>query len=241
MINITKPIHNHSVTFTFEIVRGFEQGHAAACIRYQIDGGSWRNAERLLPDQHAVKFYGTEKIAGVKSGGVSLPDADYMALASEIEAINSDIAAEAEAHAEAIRTGKASITAKWEDGDYLSGYAVYDKIARQELIRLGVAKDVDGWGTIIDSQLIEALGTEFTIPQVETFTAPKREAADQAEAAKKAERQAKITEAQTTGQSVLLHRWAVSCDGTEYECSVDLIEEYAYPDGSVRTQRIHTY
>ena len=240
-ISVTKTIKNHPVQFSFEVVRGFIQGQDAACIRYQIDGGSWMNADRLLPDQSAVKFYGTQQVAGMKIGGVSLPPVEYAALASDIEAINTAIAAETQAHAEAIRTGGESITVQWDDGEYLSGYTVYDDIARQELIRLGAAKDVDGWGTLIDSRLIDALGTTFTIPQVETFTAPAREAVAQAEAAKKAERQTKITEAQATGQPVLLRHWTVSCDGTELDCSVDLIEEYAYPDGSVRTQRIHTY
>ena len=241
MINVTKTIKNHSVTFSFEVVRGFVQGQAAACIRYQIDEGPWRNAERLLPDQSAVKFYGTQKVVGTRIGGVALPPVEYAALASDIEAITTAIAAEAQAHAEAIRTGQESITVRWDDGEYLSGYTVSDAVARQELIRLNVAKDVNGWGTLIDSRLIDALGTTFTIPEVEAFTAPEREAVAQAEAARDAEEQAKIAEAQTTGQPVLLHHWTAPCDGTEYECSVDLIEQYAYPNGSIKQHRIHTY
>lgn len=47
--------------------------------------------------------------------------------------------------------------------------------------------------------------------------------------------------ARDTGKPTVLRQWNEPCDGTVRECNMDIITEYAMPDGSVFTKRIHTH
>ena len=239
MLTVEKELKGHPFTVTFEIRRVDD----TACIFYSYDFAPAKHlrADGFILDQHAVRFIGPDTLFGVKVNGLSLPPALFAQLRHERDAMNLSIREENAAHKAAILDGTEAIHATFQDGEYLSGYTVSDRDATQALVHLGVAREVSGWGTHIEQRVIDALGTTFTIPQVEAFTAPEREAQAQAQVVRESNRQAKIAEAQATGQRILLHRWTTSCNDTEYECSIDLIEEYAYPDGSVRMNRIHTY
>ncbi len=70
-------------------------------------------------------------------------------------------------------------------------------------------------------------------------------AVDAASAAKKAAREAdraaKIAQARATGKPVSVESWTEDCDGSVDECSTDIIERLAHPDGTIATRRIHTH
>jgi hypothetical protein len=69
----------------------------------------------------------------------------------------------------------------------------------------------------------------------------KAESEAKAAAEKKAERQAKFDQAKETGKRVEIKHYSTECNDPSEECSLDIITEYAMPDGSVETERIHTY
>lgn len=245
-MKITKTIKGHTFEAEFRVVQGFSSGSPAAKIQFKLDfEDRWFNADRLLEDQKAVRFIMPRTIFGAKVGGLSLPPEDFAALAAEVEAINAAIRAEQAAHAEAIRTGTLPITVSWENGEYLSGYAVYDADASRELVRLGAARIVSGWGTLVDDTVVKALGTSFTVPDVEAYTAPARKAAQQAERQALAAQEAALKQAQEaaarTGTPVVLARWVEDCDGTVVECSTDAYARLMMPDGSTRVERVHTF
>lgn len=50
-----------------------------------------------------------------------------------------------------------------------------------------------------------------------------------------------IAQAIAGKKSVLIAEYTSSCDGTEPECSTDIIRKFAESDGSIRYERIHTY
>ena len=154
---------------------------------------------------------------------------------------NAKKAAEEAARQEEIRAMKAGeqkITLHYHDGEYLSGYEVFGAAA-DLLEELGLAEYVDGWGYHVADAA--ALGEEFTYSQAVEFTRPAREAAEAQKAAAYAARQAKFDEARETGRPVLLQKWSEPCSDPREECSLDIVQQYAMPDGSVKTERNHTW
>jgi len=129
------------------------------------------------------------------------------------------------------------IVVRYYDGEYLSAYQVFG-VAGELLESIGAAEYVEGWGYRVDDAIIAKFGTEFTLPQV-------REYMEVARNAKKAEilaeLRAKFEEARKTGKPVLLQVNFTQCDGSACECSGDMIERFALPDGSVKETRTHTY
>ncbi len=77
----------------------------------------------------------------------------------------------------------------------------------------------------------------------EAKAAAEKKAAEEAAKAKAAaeEREAKFQEAREAGAPVLLHRWNEPCNDPREECNLDIIYEYAMPDGSTKVERHHTW
>jgi len=77
----------------------------------------------------------------------------------------------------------------------------------------------------------------------EAAEAAERKAAEEAaqKAAADQERQAKFDEARKTGKPVLLQKWSEPCNDPREECSLDIVRQYAMPDGSVKVERNHTW
>jgi hypothetical protein len=63
------------------------------------------------------------------------------------------------------------------------------------------------------------------------------------EATQKAEEEKirKFETAKTTGEKVLLRKWTADCNDHREECNVDIITEWAMPDGTTKTERQHTW
>ncbi|WP_461369387.1 hypothetical protein [Candidatus Darwinibacter acetoxidans] len=140
----------------------------------------------------------------------------------------------------AMKAGELKITLHYHDGEYLSGYEVFGAAA-DLLEELGLAEYVDGWGYHVADAAVKALGKEFTYSQAVEYTRPAREAAEAQKAAADQERKAKFDEARETGEPVLLKRWTEDCSDPREECSLDICCQYAMPDGSVKTERNHTW
>ena len=51
----------------------------------------------------------------------------------------------------------------------------------------------------------------------------------------------KFKQARETGEKVELERWHEKCDDLSIECSLDIVILYAMPDGSTKTERVHTH
>jgi hypothetical protein len=77
----------------------------------------------------------------------------------------------------------------------------------------------------------------------EAAEAAEKKAAEEAaqKAAADAARQAKFERARETGRPVLLAQWTEPCNDPREECSLDIVQQYAMPDGSVKTERNHTW
>ena len=56
-----------------------------------------------------------------------------------------------------------------------------------------------------------------------------------------AKKEAAFAEAAETGKPVELSRTTEPCDGSAYECSLDIVVRYAMPDGAIKAKRIHTH
>lgn len=142
---------------------------------------------------------------------------------------------------EAIINSEKKITVYWQQGSPLSGYAPEGELASDILKDLGVAHDVSGWGTIVDAQMVKALGTEFLVSDVVEYLKPVTNAAEAVETAWTREVKAKTEEAKKTGKKALLRRWPGPCNDPGEECDLDMISEYVMPDGSRATTRAHTW
>lgn len=148
-------------------------------------------------------------------------------------------AAEKEAEAKAIMSGEKLIQLTYHDGEYLSDWEALG-VARELLEELNLLKYVSGWGHIL-IPAAEGLGNEFPYwKAVELAAQIEAEKAAKA-ATKEAARQAKFTEARTTGKPVLLRKWTTGCCNSREECDMDMHYEYADPDGTVRHEWSHTW
>lgn len=163
----------------------------------------------------------------------TVPKADFEAAMAEARAIG-------EREVAAIKSGEVKIALTYHDGEYLTGHEAFGRQAKL-LVELGLAKDVDGWGTHVDHKAVEALGTEFTYAQAAEYARPALEAKQTALDAKDAARLEKFTEARRTGKPVELASWNDDCCERDFDCSLDIVTEYALPDGSTKTSRIHTH
>lgn len=140
-----------------------------------------------------------------------------------------------------IVSGKTLIKVTYHDGEYLSGWKIYNDKAADLLIELGLAHEVSGWGTSVNDDAVEALSEEFTYQQAEEYAKPALEERAKAKAEKENEKQAKFDEAKITGKPVELYRYSEECSDELIDCSLDLIIGYAMPDGSTHEERQHTY
>jgi len=140
----------------------------------------------------------------------------------------------------AIRAGEIAIVPTWYDGEIVSGWQVYGA-AGELLEKLGIAHYVSGWGYEINNGVIEKLGQNFTYPQAVEYAQPAIEAKAAAERARSEERDGKFAEAKRIGQPILLRRATVECDDPREECDLDIVCEYAMPDGTKKVVRKHTW
>lgn len=141
--------------------------------------------------------------------------------------------------ARAIRAGEIVIKPTVEDYDGIPLYIVHGEAAKA-LKEIGAAKDV-AYSTQVNWEIIDALGMEFTFPQVVELTRPAREEKEAKAKAKAEERKSKFDEAARTGMRVELRSWMEDCNDPSEECSLDHVTEYAMPDGTTKRERQHTW
>jgi len=137
-------------------------------------------------------------------------------------------------------SGEEKIKLTYCDGEYLSGYYPLGE-SSSILKELGLAKYIDGWGTHVNKEVIEALGTEFTYHQAVEFARPAMEKKEAEKKAKEEAIQAKFAEAKETGNPVMLHHYMDECNNPHEECDLDSVTVYAMPDGTTKTTRMHTW
>jgi hypothetical protein len=89
------------------------------------------------------------------------------------------------------------------------------------------------------------LATEEQIEALRALNNERRAQKERAETEDKAktqaEREAKFAKARETGERVLLRQYFTGCDGSAYECSMDVVSVWAMPDGTTAQTRIHTH
>ena len=144
-----------------------------------------------------------------------------------------------EAEREAIRSGQKKLAVRYYDGEYLGGYQVLGEAA-ELLATAGLARYISGWGYLVDEEVVRALGEEFAYPDALAY-AERRKAEKEAAAKPAVDRQAKIDEAKRIGAPVEIRRWTEPCADRQLECSLDVVIEWALPDGTTRIERHHTH
>lgn len=211
-----------------------------------------KTREAELIETYKITLHGEGNIA--VPGGAKLPPERQQEIRAAKPAIIAELnrqremkaveeaekAAQLEAEKQAIRNGEKTIEVTWHDGEYLSGWEVYG-LAAKMLVEIEAAKPVDMWGYLVPDELVQALGKEFTYQQADDYTKPAREAKAAKKAAKEVERAEKIRRAQETREPVLLRKMSVPCNDPNEECNMDIIYEYAQPDGRITKTRTHTW
>lgn len=79
------------------------------------------------------------------------------------------------------------------------------------------------------------------VERLAAAAAEKQATANAQASAASEERAAKLATAAATGQRVELRRWIEGCCERDFECSTDIVTEYAMPDGTVGRSRVHTH
>lgn len=229
---------------TFELRIGVS--YDAVKIFCKINGEDEFVAKELDDKNKAIKFWIEQK---VKIDGKTIPLAgallpDFEDVKREYEEMRNKLISEKkskkDAEVNAIKSGEKKIQVTYRDGEYMDGY-VTGRIEEELLEELGLAKYVDGWGTVVDFKLIQALGKEFTYQQVLEYLKPIREQRERVKAEKEAKRKAKFDEAKRTSKPVILYQYTVDCNDKNEDCSFDTIIVYAMPDGSQQEKRFHNW
>jgi len=109
--------------------------------------------------------YGKNGAHGVFRGQcvlLTIPRADYdAAMAKARELIDAEITK--------IRTGETRIElSRWE-GSPLSGWITTTRFAAPLLKELGIARDMLGWGCLVDAKAAEVLGESFTFAEAANY------------------------------------------------------------------------
>jgi len=146
-----------------------------------------------------------------------------------------------------IETGDDLIEVSYCDGEYLGGYEAFG-YGGELLIRLGLAKHVDGWGVHVNHDVVSALGKSFSYPVAAEYARPALEAAKEKKAAKEKARAEKVETARQmaleTGRPAELDRWTETRrDNSEGEWGdyLFIVTRYIRADGSMFTKAINTY
>ena len=106
---------------------------------------------------------------------------------------------------------------------------------------IGAAEPVSGWGSLVNSELVKTLGTEFTFGQARAFMEPKLNKIKEAEDKIKEEIEGIFEKARTIGEKQVLRKYSAPCNDPRKECNVDKVIEYALPNGLTETVRMHTW
>lgn len=98
-------------------------------------------------------------------------------------------------------------------------------------------KHVGYWGIVIDKEIIDTLGTEFTAEQVRDYLNSKKEYTP----TEKEKLEVLIEQAKVLGHKVEIETINVKCDGTVAECDLDILTRYIDGKGVMTTTRVHTH
>ena len=242
---VNKEIGGKELEFVYEVKEG-EKGETR--IGCKVDGYvGTKHTEtgmiygcKLIQDKKAISFNAVQNIAGKKVGGIVIPEEIFTQIKNLSESFKMEEKAKQLKELNDIKNGKIAIEVKFHDGEYLSGHTLHGKQA-ELLVELGLARYVDGWGYLANNGVVEALGETFTYSQAVEFAQPKILAAEKLVASEKAKVEAKFLEAKETGKKVKLESWMEDCNDRNEDCSLDNVITYAMPDGTVKTERNHTW
>lgn len=233
-------IKKSKTTIAFKVDENKVDNQGELFIRYQINGKENTNsddrfysAKGISCKDCAIVFYKEQVIEGRKVLGVRIEQEKMNQLVELQRQLQIEAKAEKEEEERKVREGEVKIEAWYHDGEYLSGYQV-SGYAAELLKKVGAAREVSFWGTYVDSELIKALGEQFTYQQVLEYIKPETEK-------KEAERQAKFDKAKRTGKPVMLYKYTVDCNDTNEACDTDIIAVCAMPNGTIKKTRTHTY
>lgn len=148
--------------------------------------------------------------------------------------------AEKEERRRQIIDGEMPVEVFFHDGEYLSGWKVFDE-ASDLLIEMGTAHYVEGWGVHVDGSIVRDLGKVFSYADAVEYLRPVKEAKAKADAEKAESIEVLKVEAIRTGQRVEISHHAVECDDPGEECDIDIITEWAMPNGTTKITRGHTW
>lgn len=241
MIKVEKQANGKKIEFVFDVDKNGDILYKVpGVLENELNKNGFFRARKLNEKLQAVEFNVKRKILGNVIAGVKLEKEHYEYIKSKIEEAEKLKELAEQKEWDDLLNGNKKIKVYYHDGEYLSAYIVFGKEAKL-LEKLGLARYIEGWGTKVEEELVEAVGEEFTYEQAKNFVQPKIEAKKEQEAKRKAEIEAKIQEAKETGKPVELRRWVESCNDPKEDCDIDHVVEYVMPDGTTKTERYHTW
>lgn len=245
MIKVEKQANGKKIEFVFDVDKNGDILYKVpGVLENELNKNGFFRARKLNEKFQAVEFNVKRKILGNVIAGVKLEKEHYEYLKSKIEEAEKQKELAEQKEWDELLNGNKKIKVYYHDGEYLSAYIVFGKEAKL-LEKLGLARYIEGWGTKVEEEVIEALGEKFTYEQARNFAQQKTKEQEakrkEQEAKRKAEIEAKIQEAKETGKPVELRRWVESCNDPKEDCDIDHVVEYVTPDGNTIIVRYHTW
>jgi hypothetical protein len=238
--NIEKEVRGEIIDFRITVEQSEVRNKFEMKIKYSINNGKEFFAQGINEEHKAIVFYEQELIAGKKSTGFIIPSEIFNEIVAFEKQVKQNNVDRTNKEIQDIIDGNVKIKASYHDGEYLSGYQVWGHAAKL-LGDLKLVKRISGWGYLINDDVIKEIGEEFTYAQAAEFAQPKLDAIAKEKAEREAAIQAKFKEVKETGKPVILFSYSEECNDPKEDCDVDNIIEYAMPDGTVKTERHHTW
>ena len=128
------------------------------------------------------------------------------------------------------------------DGDPILEYTVDGiKLNWQEVNIIGWASAIRPGALGAFAEICIASTSKDQLEQIKIARAEEAATKKATLEAAEADRAAKFAEAFETGKPVLLRKWTADCCDPREECSMDIVSEYAMPDGTTETKQFHTW
>ena len=230
-----------------EVVITLHPENGSIRILYSIDGSKPLTAFRLADDKKALVLCSDITIKkgahkGKKCGGFKLDNYEEIkkAYCDLLKSLKEEAEAKKQEKIESIKAGKVKIELHYIDGEYLSGYRVFGEEA-ELLGELGLAKHIDGWGWHVSGKAVEVLGKSFVYAEAAEYAKPALEGKAARKAALEKKKRDIFEKARETNEPQLLASWSDDCDDPKEACDLDMVYEYAMPDGSIKRERHHTW
>ena len=231
----------YSVTITPNTQEYLDERYASPSFELQYQGKLITGRLCRWIDKQSAVHCERVRGAGFRTMGLTIPKPIFEEAMEKSQEIVDEHNETLKQRKQDIRDGRIKIEISWRVGSPLSAWVCSDRQAKELLAEIGMTRDISGWGTAINNAMVAELGESFSYADAVEFCRPRQEKKEAADRKAKEDREAIFAKAKATGEKQALRSWTDDCDGSACDCSFDSVTEWAMPEGTTTTTRVHCH